>query len=500
MSLMSAIARIEAAESGIAQPIAGLRHRHLSDRPLVLIPLMLTGEAATPLAIALGTSRADRHVLVVPQPRNPELRYEVIARLGAIVIDYIDRHASDRCTRAAKNGREHSWYPDAPQLIVPNPGGITALAHLGRMTRFRQTTGEHAVDPLVPRLGSWLTFLADRAEHAGSALLTAATDLLCEQWATGQSPEEDSNLHTVLAWVHPPPGETGLQAALRAEDPLLVPPAGPATDPSFDNALLEPAIAAYDAAHKTEDPDAQLRAVEHITEVLVTQLNPTWEAMWNAIALLRAVPAAPSNTARWLSDCEAFTDYSDHLAAGGLPQPRRDSPRAAGERLARLEQTQAGYDARRALEDPYIFAERQCEGEAFTGTVVDTEPDHTEPSESGKTLVLRPRFTMTTTDPVRLKEGTKLASPGRPGGHRVQIKDLVTHGATTTVLLEVTSGMGTVKRPTPGAAPALESRQSYTLAPDYRPTATFPAADQTPWTHRSTTATPDTPPETADDD
>ena len=46
MSALSSLARLEAVQAGIAQPLATVRHVHVSDMPLVLIPLKLAGEAA----------------------------------------------------------------------------------------------------------------------------------------------------------------------------------------------------------------------------------------------------------------------------------------------------------------------------------------------------------------------------------------------------------------------------------------------------------------------
>ena len=106
----------------------------------------------------------------------------------------------------------------------------------------------------MPVLGKWLTFLADSADHPGAALLADLTSLLAEHWATGQSPLEDASLAAQLAWIDPPPGMTGLQAALATEDPLRCPPAGPATDPGFDQAILEPLVRSYDRAAQRRQP------------------------------------------------------------------------------------------------------------------------------------------------------------------------------------------------------------------------------------------------------
>ena len=79
------------------------------------------------------------------------------------------------------------------------------------------------------------------------------TDLLTRHWATGQSAMEDQHLGALLGWIDPPPGLDGAGRRPRADrradrDGLLLsPPAGPATDPVFDNRVLAPAIERYDA-------------------------------------------------------------------------------------------------------------------------------------------------------------------------------------------------------------------------------------------------------------
>src|SRR6202020_3222227 len=88
-----------------------------------------------------------------------------------------------------------------PQIIVPNQATVGFLRLLGRSTRFRRPNGEYAVDPVVPVLGRWLTFLADRAEVPGSCLLVAATEALALHWASGQSRVEDQNLGALLGWI-----------------------------------------------------------------------------------------------------------------------------------------------------------------------------------------------------------------------------------------------------------------------------------------------------------
>jgi hypothetical protein len=482
MSMLTSLARVEAAAAGRARPLSQVRHRQLAAQPLVIIPLTLAGDPATTIAVMTGTSRTSPRLLTVPQPRNRELRLEFLAGLADIVLGYITaRQQATEIIPAARNREERHRYADASQLLVPNRAARDYLGLLGRATRFQQTDGPYAVTPAIPALGKWLTFLADRADHPGSALLADLTGMVAEHWATGQSPLEDSSLAAQLAWIDPPPGMTGLQAALAAEDPLRCPPAGPATDPGFDQAILEPLIRTYDRAARAGSRAGTSRAAAEITAAFQGQLQPTWDDMWRAIALLRALPETTGAARRWAADRDSFTRFSSYLAGGGLPQPRRDHAAGAAARLDRLERAQATYDTERAHEDPFILAELRTVGEAFRGQVISADPARTCTTRAGRT-VLRPRFTIRTGDPVRLEPGRTLISPARPR-QRVQIAAVARAPAGTNIVLDVTQGMGTPARPAHGAVPAAGDQVSYTLDPGFFAPREYPPADQTPWTH-----------------
>ena len=317
MSTLRALARAIAAERQVAQPVCAVRHVHVSDRPLVFVPLALAGEANAPLAAMLGDSPERPAFLFVPEPRDRDQRFAFAAELAAIIVPYIETSG-------------------APQLLVPNPAGVAFTRLLGRSTRFRRTEGPYAVAESVPVLGRWLSFFSERHEVPLSSLMLAMTDALAAHWATGQSPAEDLNLASVLGWIDPPPGLTGAQAAALAEDPVRCPPAGPVTDPTFDNEILEPRIAAVRTARYTGDGRAMRRAQTALADALTTQVQPTWELMWRAVNLLRALRPGDHVAARWATDVGACAWYANYLREGGPPQPRRDSAVAAARRLAGL--------------------------------------------------------------------------------------------------------------------------------------------------------------------
>ncbi|MEV8327674.1 hypothetical protein [Kitasatospora sp. NPDC056731] len=485
MSMVSALARVQAMESMTAVTVTAYRHRRLSDRPLVVIPLTMAGETGAPLAAMVGASKRDATLLVVEQPRNRDQRFAFAAALGERVMDYINSFRQDR-----RGEGERSRYSDAPQLLVPNTGGIKALADLGRMCRFRSTTGPYAVADVVPEFGMWLTFLVERAEQEGTCLLLPVTGMLTEHWATGQSTLEDQNLASLMAWISPPPGTDVAQATADAESPDICPPAGPTTSPQFDNRDLAPAIKRFDAAHTARDPVALAAAQAELRELIAEQIQPTWRMMWDAISLLRSVPEAPRAAARFGRDCAAFTSYSDYRDVGGLPQRKKDTAIGAARRLDRLEQALVEFEFDMAFDDPFVLADRRSAGEAFAGTVMAADPGRVVTKASTR-RVLRPLVTIRTDDPVRLTADTELVSPHMPDGHKAEIVSVLPDGDSTLVTVEITGGMGRALVPKPGSVPVLDQYIAYLPDPGWRPAAEFPASDSTPWTHHSPARAPD---------
>ncbi|WP_248958577.1 hypothetical protein [Sphaerisporangium perillae] len=470
MSTLAALARLRAVHTGTAQRLATVRHCHLSERPMVFIPLRLAGEAAAPLAAMAGTDPGHPRLLVVPQPRDRDLRFAFAAELAEILLPYFEGLQKATETVERRGAEPYERCVDAPQVIVPGRGAVAFVQLLGRSTRFRRAEGPYAVHPSVPVLGRWLTFLAQRAQYPGSSLLLAATEALSLHWATGQSTLEDANLASLVGWIDPPPGMTGASAAREAEDPLVWPPAGPATDPGFDTEVLAPAIRAYEETRSD-------RAAARVAEAVRSQLEPTWRLMWRAIGLLGTLPAAPGAAARWEGDRTSFTGFAAQLAEGGPPQPKRDGAVGAASRLARMERAQASYDAQRAYDDPLVMAAYRLTGEAFTGTVVATEPDRTEGEGRGRKL--RPLVTVRTTDPVRLAPGTRLGTPERRGQQAEVVAIDGEH-----VTLKIVKGMGRGMAATPGAVPEAGERVCYAaLTDEFQPPASLPAPEETPWTH-----------------
>ncbi|WP_369222951.1 hypothetical protein AB5J52_17555 [Streptomyces sp. R39] len=508
MSLITTLARLEAVSTGIAQPAATVRHRHLSGHPLVFVPLTTSGETGAPLGALVGTDRDAPRLLVVPQPRDRDLRFAFLAELADVVLPYLDSYAgsveaAERTETDPETGKrvkvEVELCSDAPQLIVPGRAGIEYVRLLGRSMRFRRTAEQdpqapYPAPPRVPLLGRWLTHFGERSRVPGSSLLLAMTDLLSRHWATGQSGIEDQHLGALLAWIDPPAGSTGAAAARLAElardgeGQLLCPPAGPATDPAFDNKLLAPAFERYDRARtafaeaedglQADDRLAILTAAEREIRALVeSRTRPTWDAVWRGLDLLRGLPEGARVEERWTRDRWSFTGHRDRVLAGEPPQPRRDDAVTAAGKLATREREQARLDAQEALDDPLVMAGRRLSGEAFAGEVLDVVMAYSE----GRRPSPRPLVTLRTEDRPQLGERAKAY---RSLGGKPQSAEFVGYEAEGVVVLRVLDKMGRGKEPEEGSVPEKGDRLVFTLFEhEQRGGARLPDPEDTPWTH-----------------
>jgi hypothetical protein len=474
MSELASLLRMHAAECGNARRASRVRHLYLSDKPLMLLPLKRTGPAARPLAFILGT-RSSRPRLLIAPPSGPI--DSVLADLAEAVNSYITSHhgAKEHPSRSGS-----ARYTSAPQLLVPNPRAVKFLQQFGLNLSFRQTGCQ---DPTrsIRRLGQWLTYFATRAEVPGSAALIPLTKLLAMHWITGQSPQDDEDLATLLAWIYPQPGSTGRDTASQAEALNTYRSAGPATDAAFDNEELLPLFQDY-----SRDPDGP--ALQNLQQVLAAYLRPTWDRMWQAYQLLKAIPQTPSAVHRWGTERREFTHRSDFLGRDGRSKPARDSAAAACTGFELREREATAFNVDRAREDPFVRAELRSTGEAVGGTVTAVDTQRTRPGANGQDL-WRPTVTLVTKDLVSLEPGRFLANHlYRPARYRVT--EAVPRGEHTLVHLEITAGMGYVDRPNLAVLPAIGDFLELTPAPEYFRLPVLPPPDQTPWTHRADSTRP----------
>ncbi|MET8539244.1 hypothetical protein ABZW03_01110 [Kitasatospora sp. NPDC004799] len=480
MSMLSTVATLRAIQTGRAQPLTTVRHQHVDARPFVLVPLTLAGEACAPLAALVGTDPERPILLTVRQPRDRVLRFRFVEELAALLLPYIAGCLDETetyTTGKGKGAQERECALRAPQLLVPNGEGIAYVRRLGRLTRLRTTEGPHAVHPDVPTLGKWLTWLANQAEFPGSSTLLAVSRMLTAHWATGQSSTEDSHLAAVVAWIDPPEGSSGAVAARETENPLVCPPAGPATDAGFD-VVLDDLLTRYAEA----DGRVRERLGERIDSALREQLRPTWDLVWRGAGLVRALPEGNHVEERWTYDRRWFSDYAVYLEEHGHPQGKRDRAVGAARRLARLEDAVSRYQTERAFDDPLVMAEYELTGEAFTGTVVARDGDRFVPG--GKSPRWRPVITVRSEHPVRLTVGAEVRSPARPL-QKAEIIDVTPYDGTHLVALQLAGGFASKRKPPapPGTLAEVGEKVTYTVLGVGSVLAKLPAEEDTPWTH-----------------
>jgi hypothetical protein len=303
---------------------------------------------------------------------------------------------------------------------------------------------------------------------------------------------EDGHLGALLAWLDPPDGVDGAAAAHAAEtgrgpDGLLrCPPAGPATDPVFDNRALAPAIARWDRAAasaaaapaSTAARDELGKAVREIDALVESQLRPGWDAVWRGLDLLAALPEGAHVPERWKRDRWSYTSHLERLRAGEPPQPRHDDAVSAARKLASRETAQVRLAAQEALDDPLVMAGRRLAGEAFAGEVTEVEMAWTE----AKVPRPRPLVHVRTEDAPLLDVGARVWR-ALPEG-RAQQGEHVGPGEAGVIIVRLLDGMGRGREPSPGSVPAKGDAVCWTLfehAPRGGPA--LPEPEDTPWTH-----------------
>jgi hypothetical protein len=375
------------------------RHVHRSRRPLVIVGYHLAGDLGALLALMWGTSRDEEaHCIVVPEPRNRDLRFEALAEFAAEFLLYLSEF----------EGRDETGMcRDAPQLVVPNTATADWLGGIvGRFTRNLRTDGDVPVLPPVPLTGKHLSFFADRMP--GSSLVLAVTEALTAHWQTGQLPSEDLNLAALLGWIDPPVGMDGPQAARAGE---ASPPAGPDSDPNWDAETLAQLNQEWHAAADEASRSAVRRELEgEIRE----QLAPGWADCWRALDRLDSLPAADHVTSRWQWDRRSWTGHCDRVAEGRAYFRNVPTPVQNATRLRILETRTEDLQREMAWDDPLVMAAVVASGEALAGRVVAAEPERRTRNPNGNT-VRRPLITIEPALEFARPAGTTLFLSTNPG-------------------------------------------------------------------------------------
>lgn len=423
MTAVDVLLQLEAAHDGEARLRVAKRHRQLEPEPLVVVAYRLAGEAAAPLGLLYGTSPATARLLVAPEPRNREIRFrEVFNPFAADLCRYVEGRSAHTIV---ERGRD--LVAAAPQVVVPNNATAQFVALLGRSLRYLRTEGEFAVPTETVRAGAHLTWLGTRAEHPGSSVVLAATDLLRRHWATGISDLESEDLFVQLAWIDPS-GARGVDAARAVEQQRItgeVLSAGPTPDPAWDRDVLEPLINQFNEARQgAQDARVIARLGVGIVEAVEAALRPAWDATWRAVHLVESLPVAASVVDRWRDDRYDFGRHSQRVDTGEARFRTRDSVKQSAWMISQRERAAAALAASEALDDPMVMAGVIADGQAITGTVIDVNP---------------PMVTVALAEPCSFPEGVELYWTELPSRCSVEMRR-VTGYDQRTVELETKKG------------------------------------------------------------
>jgi hypothetical protein len=462
MSALDVVLRLRAVSSGNAQPRTSVRHRHLDHDPLVVVAYRLAGESAAPLGLMYGSREADPMLLVAPEPRNRQIRFQEV--FNPFAVD-LNRYIAGRgATKEPERGRPTCQR--APQVLVPNSATAEFVGPLfGRSLRYLSTEGEYAVPEDTVVAGAHLTWLGLQAELPGSSVMLAATELLRRHWVAGLSDLESEDLHVQLAWIDPPDGSTGSTAAAAVEDNRfagVLPAAGPTPDPTWDRDVLDPLVTDFNEQRERSDEHGVVtRLGTDIRAAVEAALRPTWEATWRCRDLVLALPEAESVSARWASDRREFTRHIDRVEAGEARFRVRDNVKQTAFMVGQREAAQSALESNEALDDPLVLAAAIGDGLAIAGTVTRVDKPIVEIELSG---------------PCPVPLGTELFWTAMRGGNCSVVVTATASDVPFTV--ELTTRKGKTKY-----YPVVGDRAAYAPFKDaYMPSPSMPI--DVPWTHQ----------------
>lgn len=447
------------------------RHVHIANRPLVIVGYHLAGDVGAPLALMWGTDRtAAPKSVVVPEPRNRQLRFEALEVFGEALVEYLYGYNTTTLQKVRRRQLE-AISADAPQIVVPNRATAEWLFGIvGRFTRHLPADSNPPAPAIVPLAGKHLSFFHDLLP--GSSLVLPATEVLTTHWQTGQLPSEDLNLSALLGWITP--GECG-DGPIAARDGEKLPPAGPLSDPNWDASDLTSLVAQWHAAGS----DAAKSAVRAELEIEVRgQLAHTWADCWQALDIMCSLTEGDRVAHRWQQDRIAWTKHNHQMQADEARFRNVPTPVQSARTLRILERKTTELEAEMALDDPLVMAGYVAKGEALSARVTAVNDTRTIPGPSGRRQVCRPLAVLEPLIPFTRPAGTKLFLASDPD---VELEVI----STTPEMVHAQVNSGAVSPNTLHRLPSIGDvvvLSPFGKSEFYPP----PQYDGVPWTHQLT--------------
>ncbi len=449
MNQLDAVLAALAYREGKALRTARYRHRRLADDPLTIVLWQLGSEPFSAAALGYGQRPADFTTVVAGDPRNRDLVFAALLKFAAWFVPRFEQPAEPRVTVARGNGSEELSV-GLPQIVVPNRATVELIGRLGRRLAYLSTTGDRPAPTALVRLGQHLQFVGRHAEQPGQQLIVPIGQLMADHWATPQTEFERASLEALDAFVDPPAGMSGFEAAAAAE----LYPSGPSPSGDDDTAL-EPLMTAFNEARARRTEAA---VTEPLLGPIANHYRPllerSWRLTWRALERERTYAEAPSVGRRWDEDRRQYTRHMDWVAQDGRRRTRQTA-RQAIETMRRLEEAKGRLVAEEALDDPVRMIPWLLDGKAVEGVVVRIDPNHTEVANVRP--VRRPLVTLQSEAGRALPTGKEMWLTTAPGGTPWQVHSAApTADGGSLVTMKLMTG-------TPGTLPAIGSTVCFSI-------------------------------------
>jgi hypothetical protein len=458
---------------GRAQPKALYRHRAIAKKPLCIVAWQLGAEPYSVGAIAIGTQASGYKLFVPGYPLDRDLLFPELTRFAKEFCLAFESYAAGACEIIPVFGADLRVPEQLPQIIVANNETVNLLGRIGRRLAYLPTTGEKPVDPVLPRMGRYLMWLAEYAHLPGQQLILPVAELLSSHYATAMSPYEVGSLAAIDAWIAPPKGEHGFHAAEVAERQAVGP-----TPERLDGEKVYQRMIEFNAARAgSKDPAVVRRLVKPLRELYDNMVGDTWTLIWKVVDRERGRPEANSVARRVREDRIAYASEVSWMAgpADGRRKTRKNA-RAAAMRLNELERAHALLVAEEAIDDPLRMAPILLAGKAIAGDVVRCDPDRRE--RINNRFCKRPSVTLRTHEPCMMPVGTEVWWTQMPDGREWAISGVAAAGRGSDVTLVLQTN-----RTPPVGLPRVGRRACFSEL-NTQDGYEIHLPQDTPWTHR----------------
>jgi hypothetical protein len=418
----AAYCRLKAHLAGTAVRLSRSRNFAVSDLPLVLIPIKMAGEAPALFALGVADLNGNLDVFTCPNPPNRDHQYAFLAQAAVAIRVVVDQWMADPAL--------------APQLICQSGAAATLmLAVVDRMAFVNP-----ADPPPLPvnEVGRIMAFFDRRFERADSAAVLPATEAVCSLYATGQDPQADTHLGTLVEWLRPADGQ--IISRVQAAECLT---ASVSTDPALDNEVLDALVRRFYEADRDGDAAAAALAQRAIEAELELEVRRRYELIREAMAAVTPIPETAHAASVAAREREQF-DLHFAYVQGNQPLPRGFSGTSGMVEFVHREVAHRDIEVQAIQAPGRHRAEARLSGEILHGTIVARRQ-----AKRGKATIID-YDVGTQQDRLRIRLGTGLTLMGNGVNFEFSVEGLQRQAGRSLVTLRMTAGMRKTGQPVVG--------------------------------------------------